>query len=594
MSDPISAPATPPVRATDRQRLATLFDLGRQVTQVLDLDALLARIPDLIRRLVEFDAFSVYLLDQRTKSLRIAYSVGYPADRPSTVRLGVGEGLVGTAVADGEVVVANDLQHDPRYVAIVPGMASEVVVPLLYKSRPIGALNILSSQPGLYDDDDGEIVRQFGVHVAVALENARLFEREKRDADTFETLAEIGRDMASILDLDLLLERLAQLVKRVISYRTFGVLLLDERQQELVMAFGLQYGARVRLPKVKVGDGLVGYAALHKTPVNVPDVTVDPRYIRVVDDVRSELAIPMLLKDRCVGVFDLESPEHDAFTKRDVEILKLLASQAAVAIENARLYQAVSANEKRLETEVRFARRVQTALLPTALPRRMRGIDVSARFEPARELAGDFYDFLLPESHTLVIAVGDVSGKGVPAALYSAMAGELVRSRTFRRRYTRVNTTPAQVLGVMNTILRERQLEPSFCTLCYAAFDLKRRVVTVSNSGLPYPLRISGGEAGPVVVPGIPLGALDGSEYDEVVVPFEAGDVFVFCTDGGSESTNASDEDFGTERILRAAVEVRDRTARQIVDHVLTTEASFRGDRMAADDITVAVVKITA
>jgi len=593
MSDTTSAPG-PLVRATDRERLATLFDLGRQVTQVLDLDALLARIPDLIRRLVEFDAFSVYLLDQKTQSLRIAYAVGYPDLRTSEVRLQVGEGLVGAAVAERDVVVANDLAHDPRYVAIVPGMASEVVVPLLYKSRPIGALNILSSQPGLYDADDGEIVRQFGVHVAVALENARLFEREKRDADTFETLAEIGRDMASILDLDLLLTRVAQLVKRVISYRTFGVLLLDEKAQELVMAFGLQYGARVTLPKVRMGDGLVGYAALHRKPVNVADVTTDPRYIKVVDDVRSELAIPMLLKDRCVGVFDLESPEHDAFSKRDVEILELLASQAAVAIENARLYQAVLANEKRLETEVRFARRVQTALLPRALPKKVKGIDVAARFEPARELAGDFYDFLTPDASTVVIAVGDVSGKGVPAALYSAMAGELVRSRTFRRRYTTVNSTPAQILGVMNTILRERQLEPSFCTLCYAAFDLKRRQVTVSNSGLPYPIRITSAAAGQIIIPGVPLGALDGTVYDEVVLPLEAGDVFVFCTDGVSESTNGADEDFGSDRILAAALEVRAGSAKDMVERVLEREAAFRGDRMAADDVTVAVVKITA
>ena len=109
------------------------------------------------------------------------------------------------------------------------------------------------------------------------------------------------------------------------------------------MKVAVQYGEKVALPKVPLGEGLVGYAALHREPVLVPDVSKDPRYIKVVDDVRSELAIPMLLKDRCIGVFDLESPELDAFTKRDVEILTLLASQAAVAIENARLYEEVSA-----------------------------------------------------------------------------------------------------------------------------------------------------------------------------------------------------------------------------------------------------------
>ena len=144
-----------------------------------------------------------------------------------------------------------------------------------------------------------------------------------------------------------------------------------------------------------------------------------------MDDVRSELVIPLLVKDRCIGVIDLESPELDAFTKSHVEVMTLLASQAAVAIDNARLYETIRSNEERLEKELRFAQRVQAALLPSELPKRMKGVDVAARFAPARELGGDLYDFLSPEANTLVVAVGDVSGKGVPAALYGAFAGEL-------------------------------------------------------------------------------------------------------------------------------------------------------------------------
>ena len=149
------------------------------------------------------------------------------------------------------------------------------------------------------------------------------------------------------------------------------------------------------MPRVPLGEGLVGYAALHREPVLVSDVSQDPRYINAVADVRSELAIPLLLKDRCIGVVDLESPELDAFSKRDVEILTLLASQAAVAIENARLYEEVRANEERLEKELRFAQRVQTALLPAGPPKRMKGVEVAAAFAPARELGGDFHDYLV-------------------------------------------------------------------------------------------------------------------------------------------------------------------------------------------------------
>ena len=134
----------------------------------------------------------------------------------------------------------------------------------------------------------------------------------------------------------------------------------------------------------------------HKEVVLVNDVSQDPRYINAVPDARSELVVPLLIKDRCIGAFDLESPELNAFSKRHVELLTLLASQAAVAIENARLWEAFHANEERIEKELRFAQRVQMALLPQELPKRLRSVDVAWRFEPARELGGDLYDFLAP------------------------------------------------------------------------------------------------------------------------------------------------------------------------------------------------------
>src|SRR6476661_7007906 len=135
----------------------------------------------------------------------------------------------------------------------------------------------------------------------------------------------------------------------------------------------------------------------------------------------------------------------------------------------------------------------------------MKQVDIAARFEPARELGGDLFDFLTPEPNTLVIAVGDVSGKGVPAALYGAFAGELVRSRTFRRRYTTIRSSPAGVLASMNAILHERQLEEYFCTLCYASFDLRKRQLVLANSGLPYPIRRHQSVSKPIELPGVPL-----------------------------------------------------------------------------------------
>ena len=505
----------------------------------------------------------------------------------------VGHGLVGAAVAEGQPLLVNDVRADPRYVEAVPGSNAELVVPLRRKGRVIGALNLLSDTLGQFTETDEAVLRQFAAHVAVAIENARLFEHEREYTSTLETLADIAREFGAILNLDELLTRIANLTRRVIDYRTFGILLVNDDTQELDMKVGVRYGDKVTLPRVKIGEGLVGYAALHKEVVLVPDVSADPRYIKVVDDARSELVIPLLLKDRCIGVFDLESPELDAFSKRHVEILTLLASQAAVAIENARLYETIRRNEIRLEREIRFAQRVQAALLPTELPKRIKGVDVAARFEPARELGGDLYDFLAPESNSLVVAVGDVSGKGLGAALYSTFAGELVRSRTFRRRYAPERFSPAGVLASMNTILHERQLEEYYCTLCYALFDFKRRTLTLANSGLPYPIRCSGDDVSQIELPGLPLGAFAGSSYEELTFDLARGDAYVFCSDGVFEANDALGREFGAAGLLQVVSEVRHKSAREMVDAIFAAAQEFRGDTPPNDDMTAVALKIT-
>ena len=166
------------------------------------------------------------------------------------------------------------------------------------------------------------------------------------------------------------------------------------------------------VPRVKLGHGSSATPRCTRSRSTCPTCSLDPRYIKVVDDARSELVIPLMLQDRCIGVLRPREPRaRRASRKSHVEILTLLASQAAVAIENARLYETIRANEVRLEKEIRFAQRVQAALLPTELPKRLKRVDVAARFAPARELGGDLYDFLAPEPNSLVVAVGDVSGK---------------------------------------------------------------------------------------------------------------------------------------------------------------------------------------
>lgn len=213
-----------------QELVSTLFELGREVTSVLDLEELLWRIPRLIARLTPFKVFAVYLLDDKEEELHIAYAEGYPEEVVRTFRLKVGEGIVGTAVAEQRPILVNDVSNDVRFRGVVAGVKGQLAVPLRAKKRVIGALNLLSDRAGAFTQRDEDILAQFAVHVAQAIVNARLFERERSYAATLQTLTEISREVAAILDLDELLSRIAVLARRVIDYRTFGILLVNEAQ----------------------------------------------------------------------------------------------------------------------------------------------------------------------------------------------------------------------------------------------------------------------------------------------------------------------------------------------------------------------------
>ena len=258
-------------------------------------------------------------------------------------------------------------------------------------------------------------------------------------------------------------------------------LLLDEERGELVLRKAVNFGAAEERTRLPVSEGLCGAAVRSREPVLVGDVQKDPRYVSLVKETRSELVVPLIVKDRVIGVFDLESPVLDRFTEQHLKVLTPLASQVAVAVENARLYAEIRKRDERLGRELRIAQEIQHALFPETTPSGS-GWEASAHFRPARELGGDLYDFYDMGGGLLGVATGDVAGKGVPAALYAAFASGTIRARAFERR------TPADLMQRVNRSLRRRGIEGLFCTLGYALFDFQDGTLRVANSGLPHPL----------------------------------------------------------------------------------------------------------
>ncbi len=577
---PETAAALPPAV------LATLVEIGEEMNSSLNLDEVLKKAAALVRRLVPFEIFAVLLLDEGTQDLFIRFAIGYAKEVVETWRIPVGKGITGTAALEGQPVLVGDVRSDPRYLSAVESVRSEIAVPLVLKGRVIGVLDIQSRQPDSFTHEQQQVLALVAGRLAGAIENAQLYESARRQAESMRVLNEAGREASSILDVDELLRRAADLIKRVIDYQMASILVYDARERRFTHAVDVRYG-RSEQSKLAIGptEGIVGAAVASGQPIRVPDVSRDPRYVCCNAETRSELALPMIHKGNVVGVIDLESPVKNYFTEEHVQTLSILAVSLAVAIENARLYQQVLREETEQAEELQAARLMQGALLP-AVPGEDFGLEVAARYEPARELGGDMYDFLRYGPQQLAVAIGDVTGKGSAAALFGATAVGMLRSLAPQK------LSPADLLRQLNRLLWELRVEGRFATLCFMTWQRGRQRLRIANAGHWQPLLWRDGRCEKIPVEGLPLGIEEVAAYDERAYSLTAGDVLVCYSDGITERTNSAGELYGTER-LRLLVAANHRlSAENLAAKIFEDAENFAGGVQAADDGTLVVLKV--
>jgi len=290
--------------------LATLAEIGEEVNASLDLDEVLARSAALIKRHIDYEIFGVLLLEGDGSYLRHRFAIGYSRELVENLRIPLGKGITGTAAATGRSVRVSDTSKDPRYINAIDSVRSELAVPLMFRGKCIGVLDVQSQHLDYFTRDQQNILTLLGSRLAVAIENARLFEKVRTQADTLLLLNEVGRETGSILEVEELLRRAAEQIKRVIDYQILSIMLYDEEQKIFRHRVDVKHGHRVQGKlRATASEGIVGAAATLREPVIVPDVTTDPRYVMVNPETHSELAIPMMHKGRVIGVLDLESPE---------------------------------------------------------------------------------------------------------------------------------------------------------------------------------------------------------------------------------------------------------------------------------------------
>jgi phosphoserine phosphatase RsbU/P len=566
--------------------LATLAEIGEEVNSSLDLEEVLARTAALIKRHIDYEIFGVLMFEADGKNLKHRFAIGYPRDLAENLMIPVGQGITGTAAATGHSVRVSDTSKDSRYIDAIHSVRSELAVPLMLQGKCVGVLDIQSRHLDYFTRDQQNILTLLASRLAVAIENARLFQRVRAQADTLLVLNEVSRETSATLDVEELLRRAAEQTKRVIDYQILSILLYDEEQKVFRHRVDVKHGQRVQGKlRASASEGIVGAAATLREPVMVPDVTKDSRYVMVNPETRSELAIPMMHKGRVVGVLDLESPQVNYFTEDHVQTLSILAANLAVSLENARLYEQVARDEARLERDLQAAKRIQGALL-RPVPTEDFGLDMAARYLSARALGGDLYEFLRYGPQQLGIALGDVSGKGTAAALYGAVAIGIMRSLAPQK------LQPAEMLRQMNQLVGERRIEGRFMTACFATWQKGRQKLRVANAGQSQPLLYKDGRCDKVQLTGFPLGIFEEVSYDEWGVTLVEGDIVAFHSDGLAETSNSEGQFFGTERLRKLIEKHHEAGAAEIADMVLQEVDWFAEGAPLSDDRTLVVLKV--
>src|SRR5574341_1141604 len=574
-------------------RLNLLYRVSQAFNSSLDLDEVLKRVMDEVIATTRAERGFV-VLREPDGQLVFRAARGLEQTTIDAPEFQISRGVVERVVSEGKARLTSDAQQDAwlgtRESVRGLKLRAVVCVPLALKGQPLGAIYVDNRmQAGIFTSGDLELLNAIAASAAVAIDNARLFRDVQDQLRHLSMLHTISGELTSTLDLDAVLTTCLQRVQQAFSSAAASILLVEGTDLVFRVVSGAR-AAEAKRVRVPSGLGLAGWVVEHRQGVIVNDVQRDPRFYPEVDRhtgylTRSLMAVPLIVNERAIGAIEV-SNKPDDYTAADLDLLGTIAGSAAIAIENARLYL-VAVEKGRLEREMQVAREVQASLLPRTIPH-ISGWEFAARWQPQREVAGDYYDFILAEDATrLGLVIADVTDKGMPAALFMALARSIVRAS--------VVTAPSPLEGLLraNRLVCADAAGGMFVTLFYGELNTATGELAYVNAGHNAPLLYRAGQDQLVklIRTGMPLGVEYWSAYEQRTVLLQPGEFVVLYTDGVTDAVNAQEEEFGEERLRRIVLENRAAPAADMLAAVVRALESFTGSTAPFDDITLVVAR---
>ncbi|MDP2960475.1 MAG: SpoIIE family protein phosphatase [candidate division Zixibacteria bacterium] len=568
------------------------METSKLLNSTLELEELLDIILELITKAMEASFSSISLLDKKTQELNLYLYTGKKEEEKKKPSLKLGQGIAGWVALNQEPVITNQARKDPRFSAELEekfgfSIDSLICVPLLRREKLLGVVVAMNKLYGKeFTPDDLKVFSSLADQVAIALDNSYLYRKARKETREKEILLDVDRLISSSLNLDEVLELILDSLKRLVKYDAAAIFLIDKEKREVgeIKTRGFD-PAIVPDLKLKMGQGLVGWVAENRQTVIVPDVEKDPRYIEARHETKSEIVAPIITDQRTIGVFNLESDRVNTYDSEDMNLLTAFASHCAVAIERTRLHEEILI-KKKLEEELLIARKIQESFLPPKDPV-LTGLDISGINIPSEQVGGDYYDFIPIIEDQIGIVIGDVSGKGIPAALIMASFRASLKAEI------RNNYAIGTIFFKVNNLLYESIERENYVTAVYGVLDIKNRAFTFSNAGHNPPiLRRKEGTIEYLTEGGVALGILQNHDYKEMVLGLNPGDLILFYTDGVTEAKNKAGEEFGTKRLEKILLENSNLKAREIQNKIFEEVKDFTENKPGQDDLTMIVIKV--
>lgn len=574
---------------SDREGL--LIETFKVLSSDLDLDAVIKNSLKIVIKRLQAEAACLFLTDLHSYKLKSCCTRCETPDKVHILPLEDENQIPGWIKTSRKPYVLKNLEEDSefsktvnKYLGFYP--RDIVGIPLYDGDNFLGVIQAIDSR--IQDEPlkrDLELLEVLAERIAITLRNSWVLQEATRASDEAKSLYEVGIALSGSLELDELLDKILESLSRVIDCDIAMIYLVDPESGTInqISTRGLEDFPTDQL-RLKIGQGICGRVAETGEGIIVSDVNQNTDYIACRTSTKSEMAVPLIVNNVVVGVLNVESDKSDVYKDHELELMNAFASLAAVSIERAKLHkQMLSA--RRLEHEIAIARRIQKTFLPSGNPR-VEGFDLAGLNIPSAEVGGDYYDFIPIVENQFGIAIGDVSGNGIPASLIMAAFRASLKAEI------RNNFAIRAILTKVNNLLFESIERDRYVTAAYGVLDSKNKIFTFSNAGHNPPILLrQSGELEYLSEGGMALGIFANSAYEENSVFLKPGDIVLFYTDGVTEIKDENDFEFNEKRLINSVRESREKPATKIIDHIIEDVKKFKKDSYFDDDLTLIVLK---